>query len=375
MSVRRRRWRDPATGHAKEAWMIDVTVTLRDGRTERVRRVAPIQNKRAAERYELELRQELIEGQTPRKEDLPKTREPSPTLAKFCKPFLDVYAVTNNKPSGVEAKRIICDNHLVPAFGSRRLDEIGVQEIEAFKAAKLKDEYSPKTVNNFLAVLNKLFSVAVDWQKLEHAPKIQWLKVPDPEFDFFDFEEAERLVGGAPSDWKAMIVVGLRTGLRIGELLALRWQDVDLVSGRLMVRRGVSRGVVETPKNGRSREIPLSDQALAVLKGHRHLRGELVFCAENGGLLKRGECKWPLWRACQRAGMRLVGWHVLRHTFASHLAMRGVPLKAVQELLGHSTMAMTMRYAHLSPNVSRDSVRLLDGHGTYAAHEPRERQN
>jgi site-specific recombinase XerD len=114
---------------------------------------------------------------------------------------------------------------------------------------------------------------------------------------------------------------------------------------------------------------------LAVLKGHRHLRGELVFCAENGGLLKRGECKWPLWRACQKAGMRLVGWHVLRHTFASHLAMRGVPLKAVQELLGHSTMAMTMRYAHLSPNVSRDSVRLLDGHGTYAAHEPRERQN
>jgi integrase len=137
----------------------------------------------------------------------------------------------------------------------------------------------------------------------------------------------------------------------------------------------VSRGIIGTPKNGRSREVPLSDQALAALKSHRHLRGELVFCGETGRLLNRGECKWPLWRACQKAGLRRVGWHALRHTFASHLAMRGVPLKAVQELLGHSTMDMTMRYAHLSPDVRRDSVRLLDGQGTYAAHEPRERQN
>src|SRR5260221_30355 len=198
--------------------MIDVTVALKDGRTERIRRVAPIQNKRAAERYEFELRQELIEGQAAQQEELPKKTEPSPTLAEFCKPFLDVYALTNNKPSGVEAKRIICNSHLVPALGSLRLDQIGVQEIEAFKAAKLKDGYAPKTVNNFLAVLRKLLVVSVDWEKLEHAPKVQWLRVPDPEFDFFTFEEAERLVGGAPGDWKAMIVVGRRTGVRIGEL-------------------------------------------------------------------------------------------------------------------------------------------------------------
>jgi site-specific recombinase XerD len=73
-------------------------------------------------------------------------------------------------------------------------------------------------------------------------------------------------------------------------------------------------------------------------------------------MFTKNECKHPLWRACERAGLRRIGWHVLRHTFASHLVMRGAPLKAVQELLGHATIEMTMRYAHLSPDTRRDAV-------------------
>ena len=77
-------------------------------------------------------------------------------------------------------------------------------------------------------------------------------------------------------------------------------------------------------------------------------------------MLNKGKCKHPIWSACRRAGLRQIGWHVLRHTFASHLVMKGAPLKAVQELLGHATIEMTMRYAHLSPSVRRDAVKLLD---------------
>lgn len=77
-------------------------------------------------------------------------------------------------------------------------------------------------------------------------------------------------------------------------------------------------------------------------------------------MLKYTELRHPLWRACRKAGLRPIQWHACRHTFASHLVMRGVPLKAVQELLGHSTIQMTMRYAHLGPEVTRDAVNLLD---------------
>jgi len=110
-----------------------------------------------------------------------------------------------------------------------------------------------------------------------------------------------------------MFTLAVRTGLRIGELRALRWDDVDLVAGRLVVRRTVWRGHVGTPKSGRNREMPLSDDALKGLKSQRHLRAELVFCAEGGRELQENECKWPLWRACKRASLRRVGSHALRH--------------------------------------------------------------
>ena len=148
--------------------------------------------------------------------------------------------------------------------------------------------------------------------------------------------------------------------MRHGELIALRWEDVDLVAGRIIVRQNCVGGVIGTPKSGKPREIPLGEEVRAALKKHRHLRGPLVFCELGGRMLKVSETRHPMWRACKRAGLRQITWHVLRHTFASHLVMRGATMSAVQELLGHSSMQMTMRYAHLAPEVVNETVRLLD---------------
>jgi integrase len=316
-----------------------------------------------------------------------------PTVRAFHEVFLAASRIVN-KPSSVDTKEMIFRVHILPRLGDLRLDEVTYAVIEDFKIAlsetpvqnvektygikkarakgkttdakgKPLDEkpvrlLSPKTINNILTVLRRMLVIARKRGLIEHVPEFEWLKGDRPEFDFFDFDEAKRLVAAAEGEWRTMILVALRTGMRIGELLALRWEDVDLNAGRITVRRNVVWGYVGTPKSGKPREIPLSNDALAALKSHRHLRGPLVFCDDGGHMLTEGEVRHPLWRACKRAGLRQITWHVCRHTFASHLVMRGVPIKAVQELMGHSTILITMRYAHLAPEVSREAVQLLD---------------
>jgi len=357
----------------KKGLMVDFSFTHADGRTERVRKRSPVQTKRGAEEFERQLREERLNPSQP------DQRKEVPTLEAFSREFLETYCVNNNKPSEIKTKRLTFRIHLLPMFGRKRLDAIGARDIERYKAQKLKAGLSPKTVNNQLSILRKCLDVACDWRIIEHVPRVKWLRVPPPEVGFLDFEEAERLLATAretEGQYFVMILVALRTGLRQGELLALQWGDLDLVVGRLVVRRSMWRGTEGTPKSGRSRELPLSDATVAVLKGHRHLRGPYVFCHDDGGALDENDCRRPLYRSCHRAGIARrvprsanknigdcppgIGWHALRHTFASHLVMRGVPLKAVQELLGHSTIEMTMRYAHLSPDVRKDAVSRLD---------------
>jgi integrase len=349
-----------AARQIKGRWFVDFRF---EG--ERVRKKSPINTKRGAEEYERKLRLELSHGTDGGKEEQKEAAplKVVPTVKQFSQEFISVYARANNKPSEVQTKTCIFRKHLVPEFGHLRLDEVDSRRIEHFKAKKLAEKLAPKSINNYLTVLSRMLGLAVEWGVIAHAPKIKWLKAPDPEFDFLTFEEAERLVNaldGRDAEWRTMILVALKTGLRLGELIALRWEDVDLHAGKLVVRRNCVRGIVGTPKSGRSREVALSEMTVSALKKHRHLRGELVFCNEDGSMLVKGETKWPLWRASKRASLRLIGWHALRHTFASHLAMRGVPLKAVQELMGHATIEMTMRYAHLAPTVKREAVAQLD---------------
>ncbi len=353
MTVRHEQRRD-ADGHERWYWIVDVDMRFPDGSRRRERRVCPVQTKRGAETYERQLREEMLNpsAPTPKKE--------VPTLSKFSEEFITTYAVVNNKPSEVRMKRSVFKHHLLPMFGTKRLDEIGPRHIEGYKAKKLAEGLSKATVNNHLTMLRKSLNIAHEWGVIESVPKIKWLKLPKPEFDFLDFEESERLIAAADDHWRTFVVTALRTGLRFGELTGLRWDDVDLTKGLMVVRQSNWRGQIGTPKSGKTREIPLSEQARVALRSYRHLKGELVFSDAKGEFLTEGECKWPLIRACKRAGLRKIGWHALRHTFASQLVMRGVPLKAVQELLGHATMEMTMRYAHLSPEVRRDAVMVLD---------------
>jgi len=340
--------------------MIDIEYTHPDGFKERIRESS--RTKKGAEKRHREIVNALEAGTWRRRED-GNDRKPM-TLTEFAEEFIETYAKVNNKPSEVASKESILKRYLKPALGKRRMDQLKLRDIERLKAKLLAKSLSPKTVNNALAVLSKMLRYAKDLDLIDDPPRVRLLKAPKPGFDFLDFEEADQLLDGASynREWYAMIFFTLRTGVRYGELCELRWADVNLKAGRLMVRRSYYRGNVTTPKGGREREIPLSPKTLEFLKRHRHLKGELIFCKPDGGRRIARRADVAIKRCCRKAGLREISWHVLRHTFASHLVMNGVPIKTVQELLGHATIEMTMRYAHLSPAVKCDAVATLDRH-------------
>ena len=157
-----------------------------------------------------------------------------------------------------------------------------------------------------------------------------------------------------------IVLLGGEAGLRCGEMIALEWRDVDLGKRQICVQRSDWNGQVTTPKGGRLRYVPLTIRLAAAFRDHRHLRSPNVLCQDDGQPLTRQMVQYRVLRASRRAKLSQDGVHILRHTFCSHLAMRGAPPRAIQELAGHRELGMTQRYMHLSPAALDSAIRLLD---------------
>ena len=186
---------------------------------------------------------------------------------------------------------------------------------------------------------------------------------------FHDFDDYERLVEGAHGKGSVTYVVVLlagEAGLRCGEIMALTWSDVDLGKRQLCIQRSDWKGHVTVPKGGRLRYVPMTLRLAAALRDHRHLRGPHVVCQPDGAALTQKIVQDHVRWAARRAGMPYRGVHILRHTFCSHLAMRGAPARAIQDLAGHQDLSTTQRYMHLSPAALESAIRLLDGAGSVA---------
>lgn len=345
--------------------MIDIDLMLPDGSRRRIRRVAPYQSKRKAEQYERELRANLLNGSIQKEEE----KKAIPTVEEFSKEFMETYVAANNKPSEGISKEYIFRLHLVPVFGKYRLDEISVRDVERFKADLLKDELAPKTINNMLTVLGKMLRYAAEIEVIQSVPRIKFLKAPASKFDYLDFDDLTRLVNAATNEPEALaaILCGADAGLRSGEIRALQWDDIDLVKEQITVQRTDYRGHVGSPKGGRLRIVDMTSRSVSALKAIRHLKGPWVFSDRGGERWSRGEIDARLWRTCRKAGLRKIGWHSLRHTFCSHLAMKGAPARAIQELAGHASLSTTQRYMHLSPNARKSAIRLLENYGIITA--------
>ncbi|MFA4844936.1 MAG: tyrosine-type recombinase/integrase [Patescibacteria group bacterium] len=276
-----------------------------------------------------------------------------------------MYVRTNRKHSYARSTEQELRVHLVPFFRDADLRAITPELVARYKAVKAK-ELAPKTVNNHIGVLSMLFRKAVEWGYCERNPVTGTglLSLPPQEFRFWDREQSDAFLAAVEvtdPGWYAFFLCALRTGMRLGELCALRQEDLDFVKRQVHVVWNYTHGKLGTPKSGHGRLLPMSPRLSEVLRSRRHLRGSLVFCKPDGGFLTRDMVKHPFDRATRKAGLPSIRIHDLRHSFASQLVMAGVPLTAVKEYLGHADLKMTMRYAHLSPAAREQYVGVLDG--------------
>jgi integrase len=208
---------------------------------------------------------------------------------------------------------------------------------------------------------------AVEWNVIERMPcVVRLLPIAPPSAPFHDFEVFEQLAEGARRRGREaylVVLLGGEAGLRRGEIAALQWGDVDFSKRQLCVQRSVWKGHVEAPKGGRLRYVPLTARLVSALQSVRHLRGPWVFCDERGKQLDEKAIGDHADHAARLAKVKPRGIHILRHTFCSHLAMRGAPARAIQELAGHADLRTTQRYMHLSPAALEGAIRLLEQPG------------
>jgi integrase len=259
--------------------------------------------------------------------------------------------------------------YLEPRWGSRPVGSIVPAEVAKLRDDLLAAGLAPRTVVRHLTVAHGVFKHAVREHGIARNPASAEL-VDRPtvrysgEFDTFDAEELAALVRAAEDEQDgALFLTAAMTGLRQGELLALRWRDLDFAGQRVHVRRSWSRvaGQEKAPKSGKVRSVPLVAELVAPLDGlsrreHFTADEDLVFCSALGAHLNDHLLRRRYYAALKRAGLRALRFHDLRHCFGS-VAVRTFPLSDVQAMLGHAHVTTTMRYVHHRPGAD-DAAKL-----------------
>jgi integrase len=268
----------------------------------------------------------------------------------FARTYRELHSKVNHRPS-VARRNLVSLKNLSSSFSGKYLSEITPQLIERYKSARIKS-VSPATVNRELATLKSMFNKAILWNEYDDNPvrKVKLLKENNKRIRYLEKEEIARLLDACAPHLKPIVTVALYTGMRRSEIFSLKWQNIDIKNNVIYL--------LDT-KNGERREVMMNETVKKTLIAvSKHPESAYVFCRADGKPYT--DVKKSFHTALKKCGIISFRFHDLRHTFASQLVMNGVDLKTVQELLGHKSIEMTMRYAHLSPTHKKRAVCLLD---------------
>ena len=263
--------------------------------------------------------------------------------------FLNDYFRSNDKK--YQNNKAFVKN-LAKFFGDKYLYEINSLLIEKYKSERLQS-IKPVSINRELAILKSMFNRAIEWDMLSNNPakSVKNFPADDKRVRFLTIEEINRLLSVCSGYLSGIVVLALNTGMRKGEILGLRWENVDSENSVIYIPSSLS-------KNKCRREIPMNAFVKKTLKElKKYATSPYVFCKADGSPL--GSIRKSYATALEKANIKDFRFHDLRHTFCSQLVKGGTDIYTVMELAGHKSIKMTMRYAHLTPNQKNIAVEAL----------------
>ena len=302
-------------------------------------------SRKDAEKVIAKKRTEIVENKY-----LDIRKDPDPVkFYDFAKEYLQ-WAKANKKPS-TYMRDLYTMRIFDREFGRKKIQDITTRQIERYQT-KRRGLFKAATVNRELALLKHLFSKAIKWKMLRENPAkdVKFLKGAVNRVRYLMPEEFQGLLSNCDDFLKPIVTVAVHTGMRRGEILSLRWDQVNFEQGIITI--------LDT-KNSERKDIPMDETVRTTLQGLGR-RGEFVFPNSRGKPFNSMIIHYAFHGALDRSVIPDFRFHDLRHTFASNLVMAGVKIEKVQKLMGHKMIAMTQRYAHLAPGYLAESVKVLD---------------
>ncbi len=302
-------------------------------------------NKKAAEQQLIDRRKEALEGIVPAPPINPLALED----------LKERYLVFVGHQRGVATKKIHFA-HFARIWGNPPIHTLTVEVLDQYRARRVSENVGPATINREMATLKHALSKAVEWKLLrktarEELTAIRKYQEPDGRLRYLSGEaEADRLLQACEPWLQPIVLTALHTGMRKGELLGLTWDCLDMTHGFIRLKQ---------TKNGKARALPFNETLWGLFSQFR-TRQDVPWVFHDAEGRRYRDVRHAFDRTCEAAGMTDFHFHDLRHTFASWLAMKGIPLATVGILLGHTSPTMTLRYAHLSPQHLTSAVRVLD---------------
>jgi len=287
-------------------------------------------------------------------------------LAEWGKRWLDDYSAVRLRAHDDNVCRF--NLHVLPVLGALRLRDIQATHIVSLVASLKRKGLADGTVRRVVALVRKILNDAVQARLLHESPlrRLRREDVPrEPkqhDFQFFTVPEIVKVLEGAPPHDRAMLATAFYAGLRLGELAGLRWQDVDFDAGIIRVIRSYANA---STKDKEPRRVPVSAKLGPVLRAWsancpKTTEGLCFPDPLSGGMRDRFATTKRFGKLCEQVGIRRLNFHATRHSFASHYVMQGGSVYVLRDLLGHSTVELTARYAHLAPGWGRADLDRLD---------------